>query len=145
MTYGAPSNLADVASFSQSGMRQFPDHVHYKCAGFLSDIADDVTYNGKEILEIDVFFGVNDDETRERRNRDNWSYSDENKKKSAVDSGPLLIDIEVYLMVKKESGKSIQTNFYTGEPAEYISTSTYEEILRDHAISAMKSAPEVEF
>jgi hypothetical protein len=138
-----PSNLADVASSSNSGKPQFPDHVHYRCSSFLSDLLDDMTYEGKEVLEIDLYFGVNKEETRERRNREGWLHTDENV--GTGDAGPILIDIEVHFMFKKETGKDIQTNFYTGEPAEYISTSTYEEILRDQAISAIKTVPEVEF
>jgi hypothetical protein len=142
MTYHVPSNLKDVASFTNSSKPQFPDHIQYKCTDLLSDITPDLTYNGNEINHIELYFGVNDAETRERRNQENWTYTDENT--GPDNSGPLLIDIEVYFIINGTHGKSVQTNMYTGEPAKYISTATYKELLREHAISAIQSTPEID-
>lgn len=141
MVYNMPSNLKDLAEGS-NGHGSLPDHMKYKCSGLLSDVSEEITYDGKEVLTIDVYFGINDQETRERRSRDGWA-PDENV--SVGDAGPLLIDIAVYFIVKGEMGETVETNFYTGEPAEYISTSTYEEILRDESLSAIRSKPEVEW
>lgn len=142
MVYHVPSNLKDLASGS-NGHGHLPDHVTYRCGDLLSDVAEEITYDGKEVLKIDVYFGVNEQETRERRNRDGWNYSEESA--GVGDAGPLLIDIAVYFMVEGEMAETVETNFYTDEPAEYISTSTYEEVLRDKALSAIRSTPEVKW
>lgn len=144
---GVPDNLQDVASFSKvrSDSLGVPDHTHYKYTGIENLDIDSMTYDGEDVLDISVYFGVNQEETNERRRKEGWSMVEDDDWVGSSEEGPILIDIVLYLIVEGRSGETLETNHYIPEVTEHISTETYEKLLQEEVERLAKTSRQIEF